>query len=307
MPGGREAATCRRPSSSSAGSWRAAIPCTRFATPAARPASSPHVKHGYFWAIARDDRAWGGTDPPAITFTYAPGRGAVHALKLLDGYRGVAQCDGYAAYKTIAAKARDEAIKLAFCGAHLRRGFFDLAKSGDAPIASEALERIAALYRIEKTIRGASAAIRRKARQDKSKPLVAALRTFFEQQLARVSAKASIAEEIRYGLNHWDGLARFLDDGRIELDTNIVERGIRPIVLNRKNSLFAGHDLGAENWACVASLIETCKFSDVDPQTYFADVLARLVNLWPAARIDELMPWAWGAANRIAAPAQVAA
>ena len=265
------------------------------------------VKHGYFWAIARDDRPWGGTDPPAIAFTYAPGRGAVHGLKLLDSYRGVVQCDGYAAYKTIAAKAPGEAITLAFCWAHLRRGFFDLAKSGNAPIASEALERIAALYAIEKTIRGASAAIRRKARQDKSKPLVAALRTFFEQQLARVSAKASIAEEIRYGLNHWDGLTRFLDDGRIELDTNIVERGIRPIVLNRKNSLFAGHDLGAENWACVASLIETCKLNDVDPQTYFADVLARLVNLWPAARIDELMPWAWGAANRIAAPAQAAA
>jgi hypothetical protein len=132
------------------------------------------VKEGYFWAIARDDRPWGGTDPPAIAFTYAPGRGAVHALKLLDGYRGVVQCDGYAAYKTIAAKAPDEVITLAFCWAHLRRGFFDLAKAGDAPIASEALERIAALYRIEKTLRGASAQERRRVRQDKSKPLVAA-------------------------------------------------------------------------------------------------------------------------------------
>jgi transposase len=265
------------------------------------------VKQGYLWASARDDRPWGGTDPPAIAFTYAPGRGAVHALKLLDSYRGVVQCDGYAAYKTLAAKAPGETITLAFCWAHLRRRFFDLAKGGNAPIASEALERIAALYAIEKTIRGASAGERRRVRQDKSKPLVVALKTWFEQQLARVSAKASIAEEIRYGLNHWDGLVRFLDDGRIELDTNIVERGIRPIVLNRKNALFAGHDLGAENWACVASLIETCKLSDVEPQAYFADVLAKLVNLWPASRIDELMPWAWGAANRVAAPAQVAA
>ena len=132
-------------------------------------------------------------------------------------------------------------------------------------------------------------------RQERSKPLVAALRTFFEQQLARVSAKASIAEEIRYGLNHWDGLTRFLDDGRIELDTNIVERGIRPIVLNRKNSLFAGHDLGAENWACIASLIETCKLNEVEPQAYFADVLEKLVNLWPASRLDDLLPWAWAA------------
>ena len=253
------------------------------------------TKQGYFWAVARDDRPWGGTDPPAIAFSYAPGRGAVHGLKLLDHYRGVVQCDGYAAYKSIATKASGEAITLAFCWAHLRRRFFDIAKGGDAPIASEALERIAALYAIEKTIRGKSADERRQVRQDKSKPMVASLKSWFEQQLARVSAKAKIAEEIRYGLNHWDGLTRFLDDGRIELDTNIVERSIRPIVLNRKNALFAGHDHGAENWACIASLIETCKLTGVDPQTYFTDVLTKLVNLWPAARIDELMPWAWAA------------
>jgi transposase len=116
------------------------------------------TKKGYFWAIARDDRSWGGTDPPAIAFSYAPGRGAVHALKLLDGYRGIVQCDGYAAYKTIADKTPGEAITLAFCWAHLRRHFFDIAKGGDAPIASEALERIAAIYAIEKTIRGSSVA-----------------------------------------------------------------------------------------------------------------------------------------------------
>jgi transposase len=175
-------------------------------------------------------------DPPAIAFSYAPGRGAVHGLKLLEGYRGIVQCDGYAAYKKIAATP-GEAITLAFCWTHLRRRFFDIAKGGDAPIASEALERIAALYAIEKTIRGMSADDRRQVRQDKSKPLVASLKAWFEQQLARVSVKAKIADEIRYGLNHWDGLTRFPDDGWIELDTNIVERGIRPIVLNRKNAL----------------------------------------------------------------------
>ena len=262
------------------------------------------TKQGYFWAIARDDRPWGGSDPPAIAYRYAPGRGAVHALKLLDGYRGIVQCDGYAAYKTIADKASGEAITLAFCWAHLRRHFFDIAKGGDAPIASEALERIAAIYAIEKNIRGSSAEERRAVRQNKSKPLVVALKAWLEHQLTCVSAKATIADEIRYGLNHWGGLTRFLDDGRIELDTNIVERGIRPIVLNRKNALFAGHDEGAENWACIASLIETCKLNGVDPQSYFADVLTRLVNLWPASRLDELMPWAWAAersAHKLAA------
>jgi transposase len=262
------------------------------------------TKKGYFWAIARDERPWGGTDPPAITYSYAPGRGAVHALKLLDNYRGVVQCDGYAAYKTIAHKACSAAITLAFCWAHLRRDFFDIAKGGDAPIASEALERIAALYVIEKTIRGRSADARRAVRQERSKPLVLALRAWLEQQLARVSTKSVIAEVIRYALHHWEGLTRFLDDGRIELDTNIVERGIRPIVLNRKNALFAGHDRGAENWACIASLIETCKLHGVEPQAYFTDVLTKLVNLWPASRLDELMPWAWAAEranNRLAA------
>jgi transposase len=254
------------------------------------------TKKGYFWAIARDDRPWGGTDPPAVAYTYAPGRGAVHALKLLDTYRGIVQCDGYAAYKNIADAAYlGEAITLAFCWAHLRRKFFDIAKGGSAPIASEALERIALLYAIEKTIRGRSGDERRAVRQEKSKPLALALKTWLEEQLARVSGKSVIAEAIRYGLNHWDGLTRFLEDGRIELDTNIVERGMRPIALNRKNALFAGHDQGAENWAAIASLVETCKLHGVDPQAYFADVLTRLVNLWPQSRLDELMPWAWAA------------
>jgi transposase len=251
------------------------------------------TKKGFFWAIARDDRPWGGTDPPAVAFTYAPGRGAVHALKLLDGYRGIVQCDGYRVYKTIAETAPDAAITLAFCWAHLRRRFFDVVQSGPAPIASEALERIAALYAIEKTIRGRSADERRAVRQERSKPLVLALKAWLEQQLTRVSGKATIAEHINYALNHWDGLTRFLDDGRIELDSNIVERSIRPLVLNRKNALFAGHDQGAENWACIASLIETCKLCGVEPQAYLTDVLTKLVNLWPASRLDELMPWAW--------------
>jgi transposase len=203
------------------------------------------TKKGYFWAIARDDRPWCGRDPPAVAYTYAPGRGAVHALKLLDGYRGVVQCDGYAAYKAITGKAGGESITLAFCWAHLRRQFYDIAKEGHAPVASEALERIAKPYVIEKTMRGRSAEERRIVRQERSKPLVLELKSWFEHQLTRLSGKSETAEAIRYALHHWEGLTRFLDDGRIELDTNIVERSIRPIVLNRKNALFAGHDEGA--------------------------------------------------------------
>ena len=111
--------------------------------------------------------------------------------------------------------------------------------------------------------------------------------------LAKLPARGPTADAIRYALNHWDGLERFLEDGRIELDNNSVERAMRPVCLSRKNSLFAGSDEGGENWACLASLIETCKLNSVNPQVYFTDVITRLVNGWPQNRIDELMPWLW--------------
>jgi transposase len=252
------------------------------------------TKTGYFWAMARDDRPWGGSDPPAVVYTYAPGRGAEQGLKPLAGYSGIVQCDGYAAYRQLADPGRAAgAVTLAFCWAHVRRQFYDIAKCGTAPIASEALQRIAALYAIETTIRGRGPEARRAARQAQSKPLVEALHVWLAAQLARISGKSVLAGAIRYALNQWDGLVRFLEDGRIELDTNAVERSMRPIALNRKNALFAGHDEGAQNWACIASLIETCKLNGVEPQAYLADVLTRLVNLWPAAQIDELLPWNW--------------
>jgi transposase len=252
------------------------------------------TKTGYFWSIARDDSAWrGDTGPPAVVYTYAPGRGAEHAIALLAGYRGIMQCDGYAPYKQLQRGRAGNAVTLAFCWAHLRRRFYEIAKGGSAPIAEEALRRIATLYRIEAQIRGNTAEERQAVRQAKSKALVAELKSWLQVQLARASAKSAIALAIRYGLNHWEGLERFLEDGRIEIDSNIVERLMRPIALNRKNALFAGHDTGAENWACLATLIETCKLNGVDPHAYLTDVLTKLVDLWPASRLDELMPWAW--------------
>ena len=111
--------------------------------------------------------------------------------------------------------------------------------------------------------------------------------------LSQISGKSKLAQAIRYGLSHWDGLVRFLDDGRVEIDSNTVERSIRGIALNRKNALFAGHDHGAEGWAMIASLLETCKLNAVDPLAWLTDVLTKLINRWPASRIDELMPWAY--------------
>jgi transposase len=252
------------------------------------------TKTGWFWTIARDDRPWGGADPPAVVYTYAPGRGREHARALLGGYRGILQCDGYAGYKGLATAATGPGPQVvAYCWSHARRQFYDLALKAKAPIAEEALRRIAALYAIEAEIRGMPPERRLAERRARGRPLAEDLFAWFEATLAKLPARSATSEAIRYALNHRDGLMRFLDDGRIELDTNSVERAARPVALGRKNALFAGSDEGAENWAAIASLIETCKLNGVDPLRYLADLITRLVEGWPQARIDELMPWCW--------------
>jgi transposase len=174
----------------------------------------------------------------------------------------------------------------------MRRNFFELATPGPAPIAGEALKHIAELYAIEKDIRGRSAKERRLGRQRKSRPLVEAFERWLRAKLALISQKGKLAEAIRYAVSRWEGLTRFIDDGRIELDNNAVERSIRPITLNRKNALFAGSDGGAEHWAIIASLVETCKLNGAERLAYLTDVLTRIVNGHPNSDIDQLLPWA---------------
>src|ERR671919_449088 len=257
------------------------------------------TKSGYLWALARDDRPWGGGDPPAVAYLYAPGRGAEHAIGPLAGFSGILQVDGYAAYKALADPTRDGGpVTLAYCWSHVRRRFYEIAQGGNAPIAEQALERIAALYRIEAGIRGLVPEQRRTLRHDQSRTIVDGLRAWLDMTLARLARRSRTAEAIRYALKLWSGLAVFLADGRVEIDSNTVERSIRPIALNRKNALFAGSDQGGVHWGVIASLIETCKLNAVDPQAYLADVLSRLVNRHPASQIDQLMPWAY--ANQVA-------
>ena len=257
------------------------------------------TKSGYLWAIARDDRPWGGGDPPAVVYRYAPGRGAEHAIGPLAGFSGVLQVDGYAGYQALADPGRvGGPVTLAYCWSHVRRRFYEIAQGGNAPIAEAALQRINALYHVEAVIRGQAPEQRQAVRHEHSTPLLDDLRTWFDAQLAKVPRRARIAEAIRYALKLWSGLRLFLDDGRIEIDTNVVERAIRPIALNRKNALFAGSDQGGVHWGVIASLIETCKLNAIDPQAYLADVLSRLVNRHPASQIDQLMPWAY--ANPVA-------
>src|SRR5882672_2018351 len=248
------------------------------------------TKTGQLWSYAADDRPWGGSDPPGVAYVYAPDRKAERPIAHLDGFKGILQVDGYAGYPKLAERGD---VELAFCWVHMRRKFYELANPGPAPIASEALKRIAEFYAIEKDIRGRSAEERRLIRQQKSQPLAEAFEPWLRAKLALISQKGKLAEAIRYALSRWQGLTRFIDDGRIELDNNTVERTIRPIALNRKNALFAGSDGGAEHWATIASLIETCKLNDIDPLAYLTDVLTRIVNGHPNRDIDQLLPWAY--------------
>ena len=248
------------------------------------------TKTGQLWAYAADDRPWGGSDPPGVAYVYAPDRKAERPIAHLEGFKGILQVDGYAGYRKLADRGD---VRLAFCWSHVRRGFYELATPGPSPIASEALEHIAALYAVENDIRGRHADERRTTRQQRSRPLIDALEPWLRAKLALISQKSKLAVAIRYALSRWEGLTRFIDDGRIELDNNAVERSIRPIALNRKNALFAGSDGGAEHWATIASLIETCKLNDVDPMTYLTDVLTRIVEGHPNSDIDQLLPWSY--------------
>jgi len=249
------------------------------------------TKKGYFWALARDDRNWDGSDPPGVIFNYAPGRGGKYAEDFLTGFDGILQVDGYGGYKRLTKTEREcgPALLLAYCWAHARRKLFDLHKS--SPIAREGLAQIAALYKIEAEIRGKSPAKRLAARQAHSAPLVETFGKWLTLQRSRVSKKSRLGEALTYIANQWDGLQIFLQDGRVEMDNNAVENAIRPIALGRKNSLFAGHDEGGKNWALFASLIATCKLNDINPFDYLRTTLELIANGHPQSKLDDLLPW----------------
>ena len=250
------------------------------------------TKTGQLWAYVRDDRPWGGADPPGVVYVYAPDRKAERPIAHLAGFRGILQVDGYGGYKVLAERGE---VRLALCWSHVRRRFYELAQAGPAPIASEALQRIAELYRIEAAIRGHDADERRAARQEKSRPILEVMEPWLREKLSLISQKTKLAEAIRYALSRWEGLSLFLDDGRVEIDSNTVERSIRPLALTRKNALFAGSDGGAEHWAVIASLVETAKLNSIEPHAYLADIMTRIVNGHPNSRIDELLPWEYPA------------
>lgn len=253
------------------------------------------TKTGYLWAVLRDDRGWNGTAPPGVVFHYRPGRKGEYAAEILTGFNGTIQVDAYGAYTHLATSKRPggDPLRLAFCWAHGRRKLIKAAPKKGSPIVDAALLRIAALYKVEDAIRGSDPDHRRAVRQDLSRPLVDEFFTWLAAQAARVSRKSDLGEAMAYMLKRRGGFRLFLEDGRVDIDSNLVENAIRSPAMNRRNALFAGHDEGGRNWARFASLIGTCKMNGIEPYMYLRDLFTKLANGHLAQDIDDLMPWAY--------------
>ena len=256
------------------------------------------TKTGYMWTMARDERAWCGADPPGVVYGYAPGRGGEHGEKLLEGFSGTVQVDGYSGYNRLRRSDRpDGALTLAACWVHAKRGLKEVFDSSGSPVAAAGLERIARLYAIEKKIRGKPPATRQAVRWTESAPLVNRFGVWLDEQRSRVSPRSRLGEKLTYIANQWDGLLVFLHDGRVEMDSNFVENRIRPVKLTAKNALFAGHDEGAAAWGRIASRLETCKINCVEPYAWLESTLEKIAGGHPQSRVHELLPWAFTPAS----------
>ncbi|NEV02829.1 IS66 family transposase [Bradyrhizobium uaiense] len=254
---------------------------------------SGKTQKAWLWAYARDDRPFGGAGPPMVAYRFEDSRSGDCVARHMAGFTGILQVDGYAAYTQLA-KARansNEVMALAGCWAHLRRRFYELHISGSSQIATQTIKIMAELWKVEEEVRGCDPAVRVAARQDRSVAIVAGLFQLWEIELPRVSGKSKLAEAIRYARSRRQVLERFLIDGRVEIDSNIVERAIRPQTITRKNALFAGSCGGGRTWATIATLLQTAKMNDVDPLAWLTQTLERVANRWPISNIDQLMPW----------------
>ena len=264
------------------------------------------TRKGRLWTYVRDDRPFGGRDPPAAVFFYSRDRTGEHAEQHLHGYAGILQADAYAGFNRLyEAGRRPGPITEAACWSHGRRKFFVLADvtakargklAVIAPLALEAVKRIDAIFDAEREINGRSAAERLAIRRSRVAPLVTDLKEWMQAERARLSRHSEVAKAMDYMLKRWDAFTRFLDDGRICLTNNAAERALRGIALGRKSWLFAGSDRGGERAAVMYTLIQTARLNDVDPQAWLADVLARIAD-HKINDLAALLPWNWRVAR----------
>ncbi len=259
------------------------------------------------WVYVRDDRPFGGPSPPAAMFYYSRDRKGEHPQAHLARYAGLFQADAFDGYRKLYLPGQSPGpILEAGCWVHARRPFFAMADLEEnarrqaagkktivlSPNAIQVVRRIDALFDIERSINGSSAEDRRAVRQELSKPLVAELQVYMQEQRAKLSRAHDLAKAIDYILKRWDAFTLFLSDGRVCLSNNAAERALRGIALGRKSWMFCGSDRGGQRAAAMYSLIITAKMNGIDPQAWLADVLARLAT-HPMHRLDELLPWHW--------------
>lgn len=255
------------------------------------------TKTGYFWAVLRDDRGWNGPAPPGVVFHYRPGRSGEYAAEILDGFNGTIQVDAYGGYTALGTSKRTggKPLKLAYCWAHGRRALTKAQPKSGSPIVDEALLRIAAIYRVEADIRGLPPDDRRAVRQERSRPLVDEFFAWLTAQAGRVSRKSDLGKALAYMIRRQEGFRLFLENGHVDMDSNLVENAIRSPAMTRRNALFAGHDAGARSWSRFASLIGTCRMNGVEPYAYLVDLFTKLACGHLDKDIDALMPWAYAA------------
>lgn len=239
------------------------------------------------WTYVRDDRASGGTEPPAVWFAYSPDRKGEHPQAHLANFAGVLQADAYAGFNAIYDSGR---VVEAACWAHARRKFYDLHVARPSSLSTEALRRIGELYAIEEAIRGKPPDERFAARQAQAQPLLDDLERWLNGKLATLSRKSDTAAAILYALKLWPALIRYAADGRIEIDNSAAERALRGIALGRRNFLFAGADSGGERAAVMYGLIGTAKLNGIDPEAWLRHVLTHIAD-HPVNRVDEFLPW----------------
>lgn len=270
-------------------------------TPVTLLAGEDGSRTAYFWVYLRDGRSSGDMSPPAVAFRFATGRGSEHPAAHLAGYRGYLQADGYAGYNTLYRDPRTKAprgVTEVGCWAHSRRKFTDILEKNPSPIAAEAVVRIGELFAIERDIKGAPPDERRRVRQELARPKLAALRPWLEAQMRGLSSDSPLAKACRYPLGRWAAMTRYCDDGLLEISNNLVENALRGVALGRRNWMFVGSTKGGDASALFYSLVETCRLNGVEPEVWFADVIARIGN-HPINRIDELLPWKWQAAKEV--------